>query len=59
MEDERKVPLHHFSADWKIASRGKNVFWGIRLHEQQVQVFACCQTHSDHKPSKRPLKLAL
>ena len=35
----------------------KNVFWGILYHEQQV--IACCQTHSDYRPSKMPLKLAV
>ena len=37
--------------------RGKNAFWGILQHEQQV--IACCQTHSDYGPPKMPLKLTV
>ena len=40
---------------WQIC--GKMHFSGILLHEQKV--IACCQTHSDYRPSKMLLKLAL
>ena len=36
---------------------GKNAIFGSIYHEQQV--LACCQTHSDYRPSEMPLKLAL
>ena len=57
MEVGKIVSLHHFLADQKIAILWKNVFRGIRQHEQEV--IACCQTHSDYRPPKMPLKLAV
>ena len=36
---------------------GKNAFWVILHHEQQVT--ACCQTHSDNGPPQISLKLAV
>ena len=41
----------------RLRFRGKNVFWGILQHKQQVIV--CCQTHFDYGPPKMPLKLAV
>ena len=33
---------------------GKNAFWGILQHKQQV--IACCQTHSDYEPPNNACK---
>ena len=53
MEDGKKVCLRLFLADQKIAGLlGKNAFWGILQHKQQV--IACCQTPSDYGPPKMP-----
>ena len=54
----KKVSLHRFGADQKIASSWKkNAFWGILQQEQQV--IAYCQTLSDYGPPKMCLKLAV
>ena len=53
MEGGKRVSLHRFLADKKIASSWKKCVLG---HEQQV--IACCQTHSDYGPPKTSLKLA-
>ena len=57
MEGGKKVSLHHFLADQKIASLWKKCILGHPVAEQQVT--ACCQTHSDYRPQKMPLKLAV
>ena len=36
---------------------GVGTFWGILQDEQQV--FACCQTHSEFGPQKMSIKLAV
>ena len=59
MEDGKKCFCIIFSA-YMLGVRqicGKMHFWGILLQEQKV--IACCQTHSDYRPSKMLLKLAL
>ena len=54
----KKGSLRRFLADQKIASSWKiNAVWGILQHEQQGIVF--CQTHSDYRPPKMSLKLAV
>ena len=52
MDDGNKVSLSHFLADQKIVSSWKKCILG-------QQVIACCQTHSDYRPPKMPLKLAV
>ena len=58
MEGGTKVSLHCFlwltRRSWV---HGKNMFWGILQHEQQV--IACCQIYSDYRPPKMSLKLAV
>ena len=49
--------LHNFLADQKIASLWKKCILGHPVAEQQVT--ACCQTHSDYRPQKMPLTLAV
>ena len=51
MEDrKKKVSLHCFLADQKIASAWeKNAFDGL----------ACCPKHTDYRPSKTAVRLAV
>ena len=56
MEHGGKVSLHRFSAD-QVRGPGKKRVLGIQLQNER-QVLACCQTHSDYGPSKMPLKVA-
>ena len=57
MEGGKKVSLHNFLADQKIASSWKKCILGHPIAEQQVT--ACCQTHSDYRPQTMPLKYCL
>ena len=60
----KNVSLRRFPDDRKIANAQEkiiiyiyiyiNAFLDILLHEQQVP--ACCQTHSDYRPSKKAVK---
>ena len=55
MEDGgKKVSLLCFQLIRRSRANGKNAFFAILWHKQQV--LACCQTHFDYGLSKMPLK---
>ena len=59
MESGKKVSLHCFLADFLADPKFVSLWKKCILRHPIAQVIACCQTHSDYRPPKMALKLAV